>query len=161
VKLSLTSRQGKEAVVALLDGGNIFGDTALAFHQSLCPTDVIALTDVHGIRIEPDVMTLDDPERLVRPFARSSAIGFAILDDRLLPSARSSESAPKKQAEPIYRDVLDRGEMVFFEVKDVVLPTKHHSLKRLISSWLQTGRLWRPAAAASEDVFAVRLRLRS
>ena len=56
VKLSLTSRQGKEAVVALLDGGNIFGDTALAFHQSLCPTDVIALTDVHGIRIEPDVM---------------------------------------------------------------------------------------------------------
>jgi CRP/FNR family transcriptional regulator, cyclic AMP receptor protein len=56
VKLSLTSRQGKEAVVALLDGGNIFGDTALVFHQSLCPADVIALTDVHGIRIEPDVM---------------------------------------------------------------------------------------------------------
>src|SRR5262249_24425809 len=70
----------------------------------------------------------------------------------VLPSARSSESSPKKQ-EPIYRDVLDRGEMVFFEVKDVVLPTKHHSSKRLISSWLQAGRLGRPAAAASEDVF--------
>jgi hypothetical protein len=28
-------------------------------------------------------VTLDDPERLVRAFARSSAIGFAILDDQL------------------------------------------------------------------------------
>jgi hypothetical protein len=36
----------------------------------------------------------------------------------VLPSARSSESAPKKQAEHIYRDVLDRGEIVFFEVKE-------------------------------------------
>jgi PAS domain S-box-containing protein len=85
-------------------------------------------------------------ERLLDAFSQTSAIGFAILDDRLRyqainnPLASINGIAPKehlgftvrelfgevsrKTAEPSYHRVLQLGETSHFEVKNAVLPRR-------------------------------------
>jgi len=56
VKLTLTSRQGKEAVIALLTKGNFFGDSAFASERPPRPDSAVALMDVHAMRIDADAI---------------------------------------------------------------------------------------------------------
>jgi CRP-like cAMP-binding protein len=56
VKLTLTSLQGKEAVIAVLDGGSFLGHSALEFDRPARSHDAVALTDVGAMRIEPKAM---------------------------------------------------------------------------------------------------------
>jgi CRP-like cAMP-binding protein len=57
VKLVVTSRQGKEAVIEVLNGGSFFGENALAPNRHRRPNQMaIALTDVRAVRIDPDTM---------------------------------------------------------------------------------------------------------
>jgi len=49
--LSVTSEQGKEAVIALLEAGSFFGEQCLAGHPLRIAT-ATALTDTSLIRIE-------------------------------------------------------------------------------------------------------------
>jgi CRP/FNR family transcriptional regulator, cyclic AMP receptor protein len=55
VKLAVTSQQGKEAIVAILDGGEFFGEGCLA-GQPLRIATASALTDCTLARIEKPVM---------------------------------------------------------------------------------------------------------
>jgi CRP/FNR family transcriptional regulator, cyclic AMP receptor protein len=56
VKLTVTSREGGEAVVAVLDGGSFLGENAIAAHRPPRPHSAIALTRVRALRIDPDAM---------------------------------------------------------------------------------------------------------
>jgi CRP/FNR family transcriptional regulator, cyclic AMP receptor protein len=56
VKLTLTSRQGKEAVIAVLTKGNFFGDSAFASERPPRSSSAVALMDVHAMRIDADAM---------------------------------------------------------------------------------------------------------
>jgi CRP/FNR family cyclic AMP-dependent transcriptional regulator len=56
VKLTLTSRQGKEAVIAVLAAGSFFGDSALASDRPPRPSHAVALMDVRAATIDPDAM---------------------------------------------------------------------------------------------------------
>jgi len=56
VKLTLTSRQGKEAVIAVLTKGSFFGDSAFASERPARPNSAVALMDVHAMRIDADAM---------------------------------------------------------------------------------------------------------
>jgi CRP/FNR family cyclic AMP-dependent transcriptional regulator len=56
VKLTLTSPQGKEAVIAVLDGGSFLGHSALEFDRPARSHDAVALTEVRAMRIEPKAM---------------------------------------------------------------------------------------------------------
>jgi CRP/FNR family transcriptional regulator, cyclic AMP receptor protein len=56
VKLTLTSRQGKEAVIAVLTKGNFFGDSAFASERPPRPSSAVALMDGHAMRIDPDAI---------------------------------------------------------------------------------------------------------
>jgi CRP-like cAMP-binding protein len=56
VKLTVTSRQGKEAVIAVLAAGSFFGDTAFAADRPTRPNHAVALMDVRAARIDPDAM---------------------------------------------------------------------------------------------------------
>jgi len=55
VKLAVTSQQGKEAIVAILDAGEFFGEGCLA-GQPLRIASAIALTDCTLVRIEKPLM---------------------------------------------------------------------------------------------------------
>src|SRR5438105_8149919 len=52
VKLSLTSEEGKEAIVSVRDTGHLIGESSLASRPSSRSTDAIALTDVDALRLE-------------------------------------------------------------------------------------------------------------
>ncbi len=56
VKLSVTSRQGKEAIVGILNGGEFFGEGCLA-GQPLRMSSATAMTDCTLARIEKPLMT--------------------------------------------------------------------------------------------------------
>jgi CRP/FNR family cyclic AMP-dependent transcriptional regulator len=56
VKLTLTSPQGKEAVIAVLDGGSFLGHSALEFDRAARSHDAVALTEVRAMTIEPKAM---------------------------------------------------------------------------------------------------------
>jgi CRP/FNR family transcriptional regulator, cyclic AMP receptor protein len=56
VKLSVTSHEGKEAIVAVLDAGDFFGEGCLA-GQSLRMATAIAMADCTLLRIEKKTMT--------------------------------------------------------------------------------------------------------
>lgn len=56
VKLTVTSARGKEAVVDILDGGNFFGESALAPGRPRRTVHAIAVTDVRLVMIEPNAM---------------------------------------------------------------------------------------------------------
>ncbi len=56
VKLAVTSKQGKEAIVAILDAGDFFGEGCLA-GQPLRMATATAMTDCTLIRIEKPAMT--------------------------------------------------------------------------------------------------------
>jgi len=56
VKLSVTSEQGKEAIVATLDAGDFFGEGCLA-GQPLRISTAVAVTDCTLMRIEKPMMT--------------------------------------------------------------------------------------------------------
>ena len=56
VKLSVTSREGKEGIVAILDTGEFFGEGCLAGQQSRMAT-ATAVTDCTLFRIERPLMT--------------------------------------------------------------------------------------------------------
>ena len=56
VKLTLTSRHGKEAVIAVLAAGSFFGDTAFAADCPPRANHAVALMDVRAARIDPDAM---------------------------------------------------------------------------------------------------------
>ena len=55
VKLAVTSKQGKEAIVAILDPGDFFGEGCLA-GQPLRMATAIAMTDCTLVRIEKPAM---------------------------------------------------------------------------------------------------------
>ena len=55
VKLAVTSKQGKEAIVALLDAGGFFGEGCLA-GQPLRMATAIAMTDCTLVRIDKSAM---------------------------------------------------------------------------------------------------------
>ena len=55
VKVAVTSNQGKEAIVAILDGGEFFGEGCLA-GQPLCIATATAMTDCSLARIEKALM---------------------------------------------------------------------------------------------------------
>jgi CRP/FNR family transcriptional regulator, cyclic AMP receptor protein len=56
VKLTVTSREGREAVIAVLDGGSFLGENAMAAHRPPRPHSAIALTAVRALRIDRDAM---------------------------------------------------------------------------------------------------------
>ena len=56
VKLAVTSKQGKEAIVAILDAGDFFGEGCLA-GQPLRMATATAMTDCTLVRIEKPAMT--------------------------------------------------------------------------------------------------------
>jgi CRP-like cAMP-binding protein len=56
VKFAVTSKQGKEAIVAILDVGNFFGEGCLA-GQPLRMATATAMTDCTLVRIEKPAMT--------------------------------------------------------------------------------------------------------
>jgi CRP/FNR family transcriptional regulator, cyclic AMP receptor protein len=56
VKLSVTSKDGKEAVLAILDGGNFFGERSLDPERVPRSNDAIALTNVTATRIDRNAM---------------------------------------------------------------------------------------------------------
>ena len=55
VKLAVTSKQGKEAIVAILDAGDFFGEGCLA-GQPLRMATATAMTDCTLVRIEKPAM---------------------------------------------------------------------------------------------------------
>jgi len=56
VKLALTSKEGKEAVIAVVDGGAFFGEDSLDPERPPRSNDAVALTDVHAAKIERGAM---------------------------------------------------------------------------------------------------------
>jgi CRP-like cAMP-binding protein len=54
VKLSITSKQGKEAVIGLVDGGSLFGENALG-SSPLRAYGAVALTKVRALKIQREV----------------------------------------------------------------------------------------------------------
>jgi CRP-like cAMP-binding protein len=52
----VTSRQGEEAVIEVLNGGSFFGKNALAPNRHWRSNHAIALTDVLAVRIDRDTM---------------------------------------------------------------------------------------------------------
>jgi len=56
VKLALTSRQGKEAVIAVLTKGNFFGDSAFASERPPRQSSAVALMNVYALRIDANAM---------------------------------------------------------------------------------------------------------
>ena len=56
VKLVVTSRQGTEAVIEVLNGGSFFGENALAPNRHRRLNHAIAVTDVRAVRFDPDTM---------------------------------------------------------------------------------------------------------
>jgi CRP-like cAMP-binding protein len=55
-KLTVTSAKGKEALVAVLDGGRFFGENALDSDRRPRTTNAIALTNLRATRIEREAM---------------------------------------------------------------------------------------------------------
>jgi CRP/FNR family transcriptional regulator, cyclic AMP receptor protein len=55
VKLTVVSKQGKEAVVAVLERGSFFGESCLA-GQTVRPATATALEDSSLVRIDKDAM---------------------------------------------------------------------------------------------------------
>jgi CRP/FNR family transcriptional regulator, cyclic AMP receptor protein len=56
VKLAVTSDEGKEAVISVLDGGHLIGESSLASDIQSRTTDATALTEVEALRIERDAL---------------------------------------------------------------------------------------------------------
>lgn len=90
IKLSLTSADGKEAVINVLYAGDFFGENALAVSRTPRPTSAIALTNVRVAKIDRDVMRrlLDTEEELNRAFIanmikRSTQLATNIADQLL------------------------------------------------------------------------------
>lgn len=90
IKLSMTSANGKEAVINVLYGDDFFGENALAVTRTPRPTSAIALTNVRVARIDRDVMRrlLDTEEELNRAFIanmikRSTQLATNIADQLL------------------------------------------------------------------------------
>jgi CRP/FNR family cyclic AMP-dependent transcriptional regulator len=56
VKFTVTSARGKEAVVDILNGGNFFGESALAPSRPRRTVQAVAVTDVRLVKIEPEAL---------------------------------------------------------------------------------------------------------
>src|SRR4029077_16324333 len=56
VKLSVLSQQGKEAVVAVLDRGNFFGEGCLVSGQQVCMATATSLGNSNIVRIDKQAM---------------------------------------------------------------------------------------------------------
>jgi len=56
VKLTLTSKTGREAIVAVLNGGSVFGERALYDANVPRQNEAVALTDIRAQRIERAAM---------------------------------------------------------------------------------------------------------
>lgn len=56
VKLTLTSAQGKEAVIAVVYGGSFLGHSSLVSDRPARSHDAVALTEVRAVKIEPKAM---------------------------------------------------------------------------------------------------------
>jgi CRP-like cAMP-binding protein len=56
VKLTVTSDQGKEAVIGIFDGGHLFGESCLSSDQPVRFHNAIALTDMRVAKIDRQVM---------------------------------------------------------------------------------------------------------
>jgi CRP/FNR family transcriptional regulator, cyclic AMP receptor protein len=56
VKLALTSDEGKEAVISVLDGGHLIGESSLSSDIQSRTTGATALTEVEVLRIERDAL---------------------------------------------------------------------------------------------------------
>lgn len=55
-KLTLTSQQGKEAVISVLHAGDFFGESALRMDRALRSTNAVAITELRALKIERDAM---------------------------------------------------------------------------------------------------------
>jgi CRP-like cAMP-binding protein len=66
VRLSVISKQGKEATIALLDGGDFLGEGCLASDQPIRLATAIAITDCTVVRIEKSelIRALHEEHRL-------------------------------------------------------------------------------------------------
>jgi CRP/FNR family cyclic AMP-dependent transcriptional regulator len=56
VKLTVTSAEGREAVLNILDQGHFFGEDALVITPMLRTTNAVALTEVRAIKVERGLM---------------------------------------------------------------------------------------------------------
>jgi CRP/FNR family transcriptional regulator, cyclic AMP receptor protein len=56
VKLSVTSRRGKEAVVSIVEPGDFFGESCITVNQRVRLHTAVALTDLAAVRIERKAM---------------------------------------------------------------------------------------------------------
>jgi CRP/FNR family transcriptional regulator, cyclic AMP receptor protein len=56
VKLTIISRQGKEAVVGILDGGDCFGENCLSARNSVRGHSAVALSQVRAVEVERDAI---------------------------------------------------------------------------------------------------------
>jgi CRP/FNR family transcriptional regulator, cyclic AMP receptor protein len=52
VKLTVTSRQGKEAIIGVFSRGDLFGEGCIAHDQPLRVHNAVALTDVHAVKVD-------------------------------------------------------------------------------------------------------------
>src|SRR3990172_11769299 len=85
VKLTVLSRQGKEAVIALLETGNFFGEGCLA-GQRLRMATATATTDSSVVRLEKKTMIrlMHDEPRLSKPFMSYMLSRNVRIEDDLL-----------------------------------------------------------------------------
>jgi CRP-like cAMP-binding protein len=56
VKLTATSRKGKEAIIGVFSEGDFFGESCLASDQPLRFHTAVALTDIHALKIDRAVI---------------------------------------------------------------------------------------------------------
>jgi CRP/FNR family transcriptional regulator, cyclic AMP receptor protein len=56
VKLTVTSREGREAIIGLFDAGHFFGESCISGDQPVRFHNAVALTDVRLVRIDRRIM---------------------------------------------------------------------------------------------------------
>lgn len=84
VKLSVSSNLGKQAVIGILSGGDIFGETCVMSQQRGRSYTAVALTDVRLLKMKR--------EEVVRAFTTDPAIAYSFITYVLRNSMRAQDN---------------------------------------------------------------------
>jgi CRP-like cAMP-binding protein len=79
VKLTVTSKQGREAVLGLMNGGAVFGESCIASDLQFRPYNAIALTDTRTVKIRRSAVV-----RILRNDGESSYVFITYLLERMV-----------------------------------------------------------------------------
>ena len=79
VKLTVTSKQGREAVLGLMNGGAVFGESCIASDLQFRPYNAIALTDTRTVKIRRSAVV-----RILRNDGESSYVLITYLLERMV-----------------------------------------------------------------------------